>query len=108
MSIVHSSRIPGASGDESGPFAFAGGRGHSVERNIPIQRVFRHEEPYHQLSELKEENSRLLNQLQSMQQNYQELLKTNLAEKQVQMQVVLAAKSTGGYRQIVRFEIRGS
>ena len=55
--------------------------------------VAQHSEHYHQLHQLREENSRLLNQLLSMQQNYQDLLKSNLAEQRMQLQVLAAQSS---------------
>ena len=52
-----------------------------------------HAEHYHQILQLREENTRLLGQLLSMQQNYQELLKSNLADQRMQLQVLASQSS---------------
>lgn len=61
-----------------------GGNGHGA----PLT-----DQHYHQIHQLREENSRLLNQLLSMQKNYQELLKSNLAEQRMQLQVLASQSS---------------
>ena len=48
---------------------------------------------YAQLNQLREENSRLLSQLVTMQQNYQELLRQNLADQRVRLQLSAANKT---------------
>lgn len=47
-----------------------------------------HSTQYHHLHQLREENSRLLAQLLEMQQNYQDLLRHNLAEQRLHFQVL--------------------
>ena len=46
---------------------------------------------YHQLHQLREENTRLLNQLLDLQHNYQDLLKQTLVDQRQQLQVLSAS-----------------
>lgn len=55
--------------------------------------------PYHQLQNLREENSRLLAQVMEMQRNYQEVLRQSMNEQRLSLQALAETFSQASLRE---------